>query len=83
MISLTGADATLDLAADSEAKITVDNGLTVNYSGALNMRLTIGVSGSGNVLDYNLDKLPVGMDVTLDYSPDSVTFEGTADPSIW
>ncbi len=83
VITLTVAEATLDLAADSEAKIAVDNGLTVNYSGALNMRLTIAVSGSGNVLDYNPDKLPVGMDVTLDYSPDSVTFEGTADPSVW
>lgn|GEM_PF-4704576 len=83
MISLTGADATLDLVADSEAKIAVDDGLTLNYSGALHMRLTIGVSGSGIVLDYNPEKLPVGMDVTLDHSPNSITFEGTADPSIW
>lgn len=83
VITLTPSDATLDLSVDTESKITIDDGLSVSYDSALNMRLTVGVSGSGNVLDYDIDKLPANMDVTFEYSPDSVTFEGTADPTVW
>ncbi len=83
IVVLSAGATTLDLSLSSEAIVVIDDGLTVSYDGALNMTLTVAVTGAGNVLGYDVNLLPDGMDVTFNYSPDSVVFEGTADAAAW
>lgn len=44
VIALSGGNATLDLSVSTEANVFIDDGLTVNYDGPLNMSVTIEVT---------------------------------------